>query len=289
MFQEVERFVRDLRTTIYAVHRNAVSAAQFFHALALVDSYNYMMQLADERTSSHPEVQRVPELRTILLQHFYENADRHISLRGNRIFSATLLGGPRSLRDWQEAGYSTRRTTSNYPQRLKYWQAIYDDAPLQYQQRVSSDNLFGTAGSVYQSTFLSPKGKFKKPSRPELREGKVVFADVDYTDVIERRNRRYAGTRSIVPWWMPLNYGTTGGYPSVPGLHFIEDAEQSVPQRIDEYVRLLDLFLADIFDRELTTDDISNVELWARGRVRPGVEYVPTFDVARIITFGVPF
>lgn len=285
MFTEIETLIGDLRERIGTLKRSAIYGGDYFHALALAVCYNKMIQFADERSQTHPEVQRVPELRTILLFHFMENADRHIRLQGDRIFNDAILGGPRTIREWQEAGYHTRRTPGNYQRRLQYWKAIYDDAPILDTKRQVSEDIFGpvTHVSIPSKTRISPH-----------KHEDLGGAKVQYEDVIYNRNLRYSATDTLVPWWQLLNYGTSfggaQGYPSVPGLHFVEDAEQEVPATLDFYANLFTEYLIDTFDSEvLEQDDIIAVESWVNRHVHLDNEYVSSLDLARILTFGVPF
>lgn len=282
MFQEITAVIEDLHDHIAIVKRNVIFGGDYFHALALAISYNYLIELTDTRTQQHPEVQRVPSLRYILLEHLYENADKHINLQSDTIFNDGLLGGPNTLREWQDAGYHTGRSGANYQKRLQYWQAIYDNAPVQQQQRVSTnaDDLFGGV-----TTTSVPHKIRKRPAN------KTTGIDVTYEDVILSRDVRYKAATQLVPWWRSLNYGTGGqGYPVTGALHFIEDAERAVPARLTEYAGLFEAFITDVFDSDvLTQDDIFTVESWAKQHIQLGAEYIPSFDLARIISFGVPF
>lgn len=282
MFEEISAVIEKFEIHIGNVKRNAIFGGTYFHALALADAYNNLIALTDERTQQHPEVQRVPSLRYTLLQHLYDNAERHINLQTSTIFNDSLLGGPRTLREWQDAGYHTSRTTKNYDRRLAYWQSLYDDAPVQKQERVgnNSDDLF--AGVTTRSM----------PDKKRTRiRNKVTDAPVTYEEVILRRDTRYGETAQLVPWWRALNYGTGGqGYPISPALHFVEDAERQVPIYLDKYSALFEQFISDTFDDDdLTSDDIATVESWVRQRVKLDAEYIPSFDLARQIAFGVPF
>lgn len=284
MFQEIQELIEDLQVRVGTIKRSAILGGEYLHALALAVSYNYLIQLADERCQEHPEVQRVPELRSILLHNLSENADRHIHIRTDSIFNPNILGTPKNIRDWQEAGHHTKRTASNYEKRLMYWKSIYDDAPvmISHKSRADPEDLF----SSVQHTSV-PSTEF---SRLYTKNGDRVT----YEQVIYKRNLRYGATDTVVPWWQLLNYGSSfggqDGYPNTPGLHFVEDAEKTVPTRIIQYVSLLDNFITDVFDSEtLAQDDIIAVESWVGRRLRLGPEYVPSFDLARIMTFGVPF
>jgi len=294
MFDEIQSLIEDFQVHLGNVKRAVIFGGDYFHALALAEAYNLMISYADTRSREHPEVQRVPELRNILLQHFFENADRHINIRAGTIFNEQILGGPNTVREWQEAGYHARRSSANYEKRLRYWKSIYDGAPVIFQQRIpAQEEIFSTSGRIYQATFLSPQSKDPKKQGqaniPRRATNRATGNLVTYEDVIHSRNTQYGA--QLVPWWRLLNYGTGGkGYPISPALHFVEDAERQVPAIIQKYMDLFETFVSDIFDDEnLTGDDQLTVESWVRGRINIGPEYVPAFDVARIIAFGVPF
>jgi len=289
MFEEIVATIEEFHSHIGSVKRNAIYGGAFFYALALADSYNYLIQLADERTQQHPEVQRVQSLRTILLEHFYVHVYDHINLNRGTIFNENILGGPRTLREWQDAGYHTNRTASNYERRLRYWRAIYDNAPVTFESRVpSNENLFSTTEKVYQSSFarVSKAGKVSIPGKVNDRDGKQVT----YEDVILNRDTRYGETIRFVPWWRSLNYGTGGqGYPASPALHFVEDAERAVPATLTKYAELFEQFMSDIFDDDLHEDDQLVVESWVKAHISPSKQYLPSVEIARQIAFGVPF
>ncbi len=289
--QEIDKLLRELRDRLLSVKSTIQYAGDYFRALALAECYNKLIEFADERTQQHPEVQRVPELRSILLLHLISNAERHIDVRTERIFNPLLLGGPKSLRDWQEAGFRTKRTASNYNRRLRYWKAIYDEAPIINQVKVPSGNeIFGAGGSVYQSRFSTKKVAL----RVKDLEGNISHQDVSYEDVIHNRNANYSATSKLVPWWEVLNYGSTfaglAGYPNTAGLHFVEDAEKLVPATLQQYLGMFDRFINDALDRT-ERDPISNIETWVASNrtVFSNNKYIPTADLARVLTFGVPF
>lgn len=291
MFEEIDKLLLDLSKQVNSTRLAATYAGDYFRALALIECYNKLIEFADSRTQQHPEVQRVPELRTVLLAHLMANADRHIDTRTERIFNPLILGSPKSLRDWQESGWRTKRSSANYKRRLDYWKAIYDEAPLIHQQRVrSGGDLFG---DIVQQAVFSTR---RISRRVKDLQGNISHKDVSYEQIIAERNANYSATSELVPWWEALNYGTafTGvaGYPNVAGLHFVEDAEKLVPSTINRYLNLFEAYIADVFvqDRIITSNEIMyDVERWIRPFIRSGNEYVPAADLARIVTFGVPF
>lgn len=285
MFEEVTVVIDELKAHVNTVKRLSIFGGDYFAGLALAVAYNNLIHLADVRTQEHTEVKRVPALRTVLLDHLMLNADRHINVNTGTIFNDSLLGGPRSLRDWQQAGYKARRSASNYEKRLNYWRALYDGAPVSTQQRVNTPGDIFNTQRTYQSSFITSKGKI--PGRARTKKG----AEVTYEDVILARNTGYGEVVQLVPWWHVLNYGTGGkGYPVSPGLHFIEDAERQIPALIDEYGEYFEQFILEAFDSDtLTSDDILTVERWAYDHIQIGTQYIPAFDLARILSFGVPF
>jgi hypothetical protein len=115
---------------------------------------------------------------------------------------------------------------------------------------------------------------------------------VHYENVIHDRIANYTASDTLVPWWEVLNYGTVingaAGYPNVPGLHFVEDAERLVPATLSKYVRIFEDVLLDTFDRPLSGDFIAAIERRAKEYV-PRTAYIPADDLARVLTFGVPF
>lgn len=291
MFEEVEKLLIEIHDKAIAVGSAATYAGDYFRALALADCYNKLIEFADERTQQHPEVQRVPELRTLLLSHLIKNADRHIDARTERIFNPLLLGSPKSLREWQESGFRTKRTAANYNRRLAYWKAIYDEAPLIHQVKVTSgDDLF-SGGIAYQSKFSTKRIS----RRQKTLAGTIEHHDISYEDIIHARNTNYSATNELVPWWEVLNYGSTfaglAGYPSTPGLHFVEDAEKLVPTAIRRALSLFDQYMDYVFSLRGFTKGSAmlNIEQWASTKISSNNQYIPAADLARILTFGVPF
>ncbi len=287
MFEEIEQLLADLRKKIESLGPAVAYAGDYFRALALAECYNKLIEFADHRTQQHPEVQRVPALRTVLLAHLISNADRHIDVRTERVFNPLLLGSPKSLREWQESGWRTKRSAANYRRRLKYWEALYDEAPIIHQERVrSGTDIFSERGAIYR------RGK-NVEKRVKNLTGDITKEKVTYEQVIAARNTNYSATSELVPWWEALNYGTafTGiaGYPNVAGLHFVEDAEKLVPSTIRKYFNLFDAYVDHAFSAEIK-NPIYDIERWVNANMRlSGDEYVPLTELARIKTFGVPF
>lgn len=286
MFVEIEQVISEIRGKINFINNLSVSAADYFHAIALVESYQELVILAAERTEQHPEVQRAPELRSILIEHLLRNADRHIDVGTERIFNPIILGSPRSLRDWQEAGYHANRTTSNYPSRLRYWQAIYDEAP-----RVSAKRI-GTTSDIFSGIVYKVSTQPVKRRNKQL-DGSYTFSDVHYEEVIADRIANYTATKQLVPWWEIFNYGSTfgglAGYPNTPGLHFVEDAERTIPTNLTKYLNLMEEFLGTVFTQDSNQYTVSVIEKWLDSRVGQVDKVIPVKDIARIVSLGVPF
>jgi hypothetical protein len=209
---------------IRATRELAESAQPIADALemwAVLRSFLKLVDFLRIGTINHPEVQRAPILLSALEANLAENVDRHVNIKAHTIFSEDIAGNFDEIRSWQEAGYSTERTASNYPKRLKIWKAIYDDVPI-------IRNLKGGRAKEIDIT-----GRY----------------DVSYESIIEARMSYAGGDR--VPYWHLLNYGTDigplSGYPSVRGIHFLEKAQATIPGNLalaeDHLVRYYDALL----------------------------------------------
>lgn len=228
-------FLRDFRKKLDSVSRSVHGYGQYFKALALVDSYNQLIRLADERLNTHPEVARVPELKTILINHLTTQYTKHIDVRNEKIFNPNILGSEFALRQWQDAGYRTRarRTSKNYYKRLQYWKSIYDNQPMKVPISTSNENM-GTATLKKRSSsfprtgddiFGGVQGTLFYEVRVKDRSGSIIT----YEDVIRKRNLGFgAATNTLIPFWVVFNYGSDvgiqPGYPATPGLHFVDAA-----------------------------------------------------------------
>lgn len=289
MFDEIGVVLDPIKKKVGALRIKLPALGIYLRALALAECYNKLIEYTDERTQDHPEVQRVPELRSILLAHLLENAEKHIDPATERIFNPLILGSPKSLREWQEAGFRTKRSASNYRRRLQYWQALYDEAPIIHEVRSrGGEDLFAPRGQIYKRSSRTVE------FRQKTLEGKIERREVHYEDVIQARIANYGPSFTLVPWWEMLNYGTVlngvAGYPNVAGLHFVEDAEKLIPSAMTRYSGAFDDIIADVFDaKEVSNDVMIDVERRARQYIARGTYYIAPDDLARIITFGVPF
>lgn len=185
------------------LEQSAEPIADALEMWAVLRSFLKLVDFLRIGTINHPEVQRAPILLQALEANLAENADRHVNVKAHTIFNEDVAGSFDEIRSWQEAGYSTERTTSNYPKRLKIWKAIYDDVPIVRQLK---------DGRIKE---LDITGRY----------------DVSYESIIEARMSYAGGDR--VPYWHLLNYGTDigplSGYPSVRGIHFLEKAQATIP------------------------------------------------------------
>ena len=239
---------------------------RYFKALGLASAYNNLINITDKKTITHPEVQRVPEMRTLILEHLRANADQHIDIDSETIFNETVIGNPADLRSWQNAGYKTRRTPSNYENRLRYWVAIYDEADL---LKITGEAL--------------PEGHASS-GRVKSKDGQVVT----YEDVIAERINNYSFTVQEVPFWYPLNYGTmfgaNPGYPNVAGLHFVEDAEKQIPRYLNKFSQYLEDYLLDSINRISDGQERMPLQSWIRKNIRFGKEYMSSARIADVLT-----
>lgn len=290
----------DLRKKLSSMSLSLRQYAAYFKALALADRYNYLIQLVEERTSTHPEVTRVPELKSIFINHLTQYYALHIDVQKEQIFNPAVVGGEAALRLWQESGYRTKskRSPKNYFQRLRYWKSIYDNEPM----RVSLDVSNAAMGTA----------TLKKQKRPLPRTGDDIFGDlqqklyyeirvkdrsgaiVTYEDVIQKRNAGFgSATNKLIPFWLPLNYGSNSGmqpgYPSTPGLHFIEDAERTIPRALSTVADKFPDFMVYLLDTDIKSKDFSLVQQWTSANIPLTEGALNAHAVAIELSFGLPF
>ena len=287
-------FVQDFDDQIQILRSFTSLFGTYFKILALVESYNMLIKFVSERTQTHPEVVRVPELRDILLDHLYTNADDHIDIAAESIFNIHIVGTDSTVRHWQEVGYPMKRTPKNYSKRLEYWKAIYTGEAVKVNERQKKEKNHKMSPRTGENIF-GPVVEYNKPVAYEVhvkdRSGKIVT----YEDVIKSRNEKFSATKKLVPFWIPLNYGTDSGvqagYPAVPGLHFVEDAERTIPSNIAKYAALFELFMVDMLDNyeKINSDGFSAVEQWSKRHIHIDDAGIDAFDFAREHTYGVPF
>lgn len=291
-------FLDDIRRRVNHMRVQLPVAAAFFKTVALVSAYNYMLGLIDERVSQHPEVQRVPELKHILIAHFLAYPDRHIDVRHDRIFQPNALGTVGTLRAWQNAGHPARRTTNNYPKRLEYWKAIYNNEPMRIVRKPPKGVKTSPRPRTGDDIFDSPPPEDARNVLYELGRVHDRFGNiVTYEDVIYKRNLYFSGTDKLIPFWMPLNYGTDvgqqQGYPAVGGLHFIEDAERKVPEYLSRYAVAFERYATDsLTNPEFSSNsELNNLMSWTTkyNFLTFQDEYIPTIDYAVKLAYGVPF
>ncbi len=228
--------------------------ATVFKAVGLTLSYDYMITYMVQKLRSHPEVDRVPALLDLLVEHFVTHADKHIRLSNNaQIFNQNIIGTSGSLRGWQEAGYRTKRSRANYSRRLNYWKSIYDETDLLVRQGKKKRPSQKNVTTRKRRTFLGQyTERMVNLGRVKDRNGDIVT----YAHVIELRNAGYGNVVASVPFWIPFNYGTRGvsfvgggaGYPDVAGAFFIEKGEQRMGENLNKMLALFDQFAVDVLD-----------------------------------------
>jgi hypothetical protein len=236
------------------------SAVDFFKALSLVWAYQTMIYYAERGLNSHPEVQRAPELRDLLLDHLVKNYVKHIRPEVNQIFNGAIVGTTSTLRGWQEAGYFMKRTRRNYPQRLRKWRALYDNTDYivkRKKAKVTVDESGNTKSEQYANL-----------GRVRDKDGNIVTYEI----VIQRRNSQYGPTKVLVPFWLVLNYGSNGyrglgvGYPSVPGIFFVENAEKRIPEYQARALRLYEAFAFEVLTKEKQGSSTQDAFNWTKRR-----------------------
>lgn len=230
-------FIEQYRNKLHLIIFDLPALGRYFHALALANAYVGMVDLFVQRATSHPEVARVPALLDIMLEHFQTYALEHINIETDQIFNRNFVGTLEHLEAWQDAGYEIDRDDDNYARRVQRFRAIWVGVPIN--------------GATYEQ----------------------IIAD---------RNEGYGDLVRSIPFWLPLNYGTGNvpgatnpGYPAVPGLHFVDIAEQRVQHGTARYLDLLTRFLAELLDIKNT----SGILTFARSWVKSHTAYTDTHDI----------
>lgn len=225
----------------------------YFHALALLLAYVNMITIFFEKAQGHPEVRRVPEILSTIFEHFQEYVLAHINVRKDQIFNRGFVGTIGELSEWQQAGYPLDRSEDTYDRRIDIFKAIWRGTTVTLRiKRVSS------RGTIwYQNITFRPRNmdRFDPP--------------VTYEDVIRARDANYGGLVRYIPMWLPLNYGTGSlggdpGYPAIPGLHFIDVAEQEVPRYLAQAEQWIDRYFTEMLD---TDTQIISEDDWARSNI----------------------
>jgi hypothetical protein len=244
--------------------------AGFFKALGLVWAYQNMIYLAEVGLKTKREMKRMPSQYEQILTHFIENYDLHIDVATGRIFNPDVIGGEDELRDWQQAGHPMKRTAGNFPERMRRWKAIYDRKP-------------------FVVTRVAPKGQLKPG---QTRKANLMMktykldAVPEYEDIIRRRNERYPAAAYNVPWWFVMNYGTDGptgwGYPETGGIHFVENAEKTIPFHLDRALVMYEWFTLDVLLTEQQRGHFDAAVQWQKHQ-RPYRKYeTKYFDAVEV-------
>lgn len=255
----IEDFLRSYTAHVTALDNDIYRIVRFYYGLAHAQAYVHMVRVLTERAPGHPEIMRVPELLDILLEHFQTFPLEHIDIQRNQIFDENFVGTIVELEAWQQAGYPLERSYDDYDRRVEIFRAIWLQKPV-----------------TITISRTSKKGKqyFQKLKFNPLN------IDVSYETVIAARNERYGELIRYIPFWLPLNYGTTfevnSGYPVVEGLHFVDLAERALPRYIGRSLAMLEEFLASYLININESDSALNqAVLWAFAHT----EYTETFDI----------
>lgn len=257
--------------------------AGLFKAYGLVQAYQQMIYFADRGLRVHPETARVPALRDLLIDYFIENYEKHIDVPSGGILRIGEIGTAHSVRDWQQAGYATRRTKSNYARRMRYWRAIYDETDLIVERKNTTPAPRGLSFSSRRKPKQTPD-RYANLGRVKDAEGNVVT----YEYVITRRNAQYSATRSTIPFWFVLNYGTRGGYPEVKGIYFVERAEREIDRHLNRALDLFDRFALDVLIKDVEAS-YSVAATWLRRYARSPHEYFNSVEAARTLALRSAF
>jgi len=250
---EIE-FISEKRKKLEILQEVVENVLIYFHALALLQAYVNMIALLEQKTRGHPEVRRVPALVTALIEHFQQYPLEHINIQKDQIFNRGFIGTIGELLEWQQAGYPLIRNDDDYERRVDIFKAIWRQMPVSLRvDRVSS------RGKKWIQTITF---------RPRNMNN---FTIPTYEEIIQSRDSNYASVVRYVPFWMPLNYGTGGlggspGYPAVPGIFFVDTAEQLIDHYLNQAAQYVDRYVADVLDDDSST--LVSEDEWARVHVR---------------------
>lgn len=225
----------------------------YFHALALLLAYTNMIAIFFEKIRGHPEVRRVPELMSAIFEHFQEYVLAHVNIERDQIFNRGFVGTIGELLEWQQAGYPLNRTNDTYERRAEIFRAIWRGTNVTL--RIQRTSKRGTIW--YQNITFVPRKM-------------DTFQSTTYEEILQKRNTNYSSVVRYIPFWLPLNYGTgslgsNAGYPAVPGLHFIDIAEQAVPQYLAQAEQWIDSYFTEMLD---SARPLVSEEEWAHSNIR---------------------
>lgn len=265
-------FVTRYKNKLLQMRNDVDFTAKYFYSLALVRAYADMVELFASRIKGHPEVARVPELASIMMEHFQTYPSQHIDIYKDQIFNREFVGTISTLKDWQQAGYPLDRSPDNYSWRVTVFEAIWRQVPIRITVTAVSKR-----GKVY---------SFPVVFRPRNMKQFVIAT---YEDIIRSRNSNFGNVVRTIPMWLPFNYGTAGlegdpGYPNVPGLHFVDIAEQLIVVRRQQTNALLKQYYSETFS---DTDTYIDARDWARSHA-PNLssKYIDVFSLALRISLG---
>lgn len=157
------------------------------------DVLEYIEQKAPSTNGLSLEIDRMPLLLRHMIDTMRLDEDEHVRPEQDMFINTDILGDYTDLQKWQNYGYKMGRSKRNYPERYETWVKIFNG------ERVVDDN-----GNI-----------------------------VTYESIIKDR-MRYSPL-SVVPYWIIWNNGSRfsnrDGYPSYPGLHFIEFGKKRLKRR----------------------------------------------------------
>jgi len=241
--------IDDLRESLVGIYTNIDKVALIFETYAYVLAYNYMVYLGNYGLQHIQEFQRVPEYSIYFRKHFSTFYKQHISIEENRIIDRDILATPQDLAEWQFAGWpNISRTSENYNDRLENWAAIYDGRTI-----------------FKEGTYITKTGKTAKYRVEYEVRNPFTHRVVTQKEVISWRNQNYGNTLAMLPFWLPLNYGTHSaevgpreGYPTSAGVHFVEKAEIELSTYLSICFELFETYIADSLFNLVAQDDFLN-------------------------------
>lgn len=226
----------DLQKSLDSIYANVDRVANIFETFAYVLAYNDMVDFGVKGIKSIQEFRRSPEYLSYFVGHFQDFYSLHIDVANGSIINTDILATPSDLAEWQYDGWpNVERTAENYNKRLEDWASIY----------------YGYV--VHRTGYYTNKNNKRIKYNVKYRvKNPFTHRYVTYEEVISWRNDNYGNTLSMIPFWLPLNYGTRSaevgprsGLPNSAGVHFVEKAQA----RINDYLVLMwELFETYISD-----------------------------------------
>lgn len=246
---------------------------RFFNNLARVMAYDNFLTLVDKGMYKFQEVRRYPQYRLDMLMYFIENYRTLLTKASNsELVPRDNLPNKQDFRNWQSAGYKTRRNKGNYEERLHIWKAIYDERAVYIPNK---EGINSTRGKKVKGGSMLMLGRVRDD------DGNLVT----YRSVIERRDRNYGGIGTKgVPYWSMFNYGMDKGYPTIQGGFFLERAEQALPEFYERAMNLYEQFAVEVLDHGIWPK-IGKAADFVNKRIKRKSKYLdlPIVELARYL------